>query len=225
MSPALRHKQQYTGAVTVAPESATPETTSKIYGEDKFSQLKENLPSVLGMLKSLAGNEERTPYKKQLITQYKELAQHIMNSCEDWGRQDVLAYWLIWRLDVEGFAAVQPEMYEGIQRGLTTPVNYNRDWQTLYLTEMEAYYTEIAKTDKPIDVAPIEQAINDLVEGNMTATPEMKARIYKVYGHTLFETDPQKALLAYEKATLLEPNIGVKRRIEQLKAKLEKNDD
>jgi hypothetical protein len=41
----------------------------------------------------------------------------------------------------------------------------------------------------------------------------------------LFETDPQKALLAYEKATLLEPNIGVKRRIEQLKAKLEKNDD
>ena len=208
---------------SAATEQASPSTASKVYVADKFTQLKDNLPSVLAMLKSLSGNEERTPYKMQLIAQYKELAQHIMNTCEDWGRQDVLAYWLIWRLDVEGFESVQPEMYQGILHGLTTPVNYNRDWQALYLTEMESYYTELAKTDSVINVEPIQQAIDDLATGAMTATPEMKARIFKVYGHVLFESNPALALEAYEKATLLEPNIGVKKRTEQLKAKLEKS--
>ena len=60
MSLALKHKQLYAStAPSAATEQASPSTASKVYVADKFTQLKDNLPSVLAMLKSLSGNEEQ----------------------------------------------------------------------------------------------------------------------------------------------------------------------
>jgi hypothetical protein len=222
MSLAMRHKAKFAGQV--AAKAQLPEQTggneisfaSKVYVSEKFTSLRENLPNVLGMLKSLSGDEERNGYKAQLITQYRELALHIMDVCEDWGRQDVLALWLIWRMDVEGFMSVQADMFEGVLRGLTTPINYNRDWQSVYLTEMESYYTEAAKAGTVETTEPLDAVIECFSDGRITATPELKARIFKVYGHCLAETDPQTALNAYEKAELLDPKIGVKTRKDKI---------
>lgn len=219
MSLAMRHKAKILGeaaATTAAVVIVKPSVNA-----DAFYALRENLPDVLGTLKRLQGDEERTPYKQQLIEQYRDFANHTMTNFENWAGQTVLFWWLLWRMDVEGFTAVNDDFIKAIQHGLTTAESVGRDFAALYLTEMEDHYTEAWKLGDVDDISVVETAIEMIESGEIAATPVLKARVYKLYGHLVKKRDPETGLKAYLKAQELGgENIGVKKVVAELEKQL-----
>lgn len=217
MSLALRYKAR------VAADAQAPSATTekKSVNTDSFYVLRENLPDVLGTLKRLQGDEERIPYKQQLIEQYREFATHTMANFDNWSGQTALFWWLLWRMDVEGFEAVNADFVKGVQHGLTTAESISRDFASLYLTELEEHFTKLWKQGEVEDISVVETAIEMIESGEIAATPVMKARIYKLYGHLVKKRDPETGLRAYLKAQELGgENIGVKKVVAELKEQL-----
>lgn len=188
---------------------------------DKFAELKANLANELITLKAANGDEERTPYKKELIEKYRPFAESLMEFA-DWGNLDVLFWWLMWRLDVEGFEAVQPEWFRGTERGLNCPLPFKRDWQTMYVDELFNYTKREFEADQPFERNFMMIAIAEIESGLLVINAPLKSKLYKLSGqiHQKLGQD-ENALSDYEKALNYDEQVGVKTVIKELKAKLE----
>ncbi|MBN2605993.1 MAG: hypothetical protein JXR47_01520 [Thiotrichales bacterium] len=233
---ALRHKQRVLDAQKQQKESKPAQSNhAPVYAQkmpgmslaksNELSGLKLQLENDLITLKQLSGDEEKAPFKKELIEKFRPLCEIYLQTYQTWAHLDVLFWWLLWRNDVEGFAAVQQTWYEAIEKGLTTPVKFNRDWQTMYLDEVFKHVDEQLKQDQEPSIEYLDIAMVEIEEGLIATNAPLKAKLYKLHGQALQKIgQDEHALQAYEKALKLDANVGVKTVIKQLKAKVKTND-
>ncbi|MBD3611449.1 MAG: hypothetical protein HUJ13_03355 [Hydrogenovibrio crunogenus] len=187
----------------------------------KLDEVKSQLDGDLMTLSKLNGDEEKTPFKKDLIEKYRALCEQLMQSHQNWARLKVLFWWFMWRLDVEGFEAVQADWYHGIESGLTTPDSFSRDWQTIYLDALHNFAKDNVEnpTDEQLNYLAIATA--ELESGLMVTNAPLKAKLYKVYGQTLEAKGyADQAVNAYKNALELDDKVGVKKVIAQLEKEL-----
>ena len=126
------------------PMGALPEVLQK---------LKDGFEGDRQTLKLLNGDEQRIPFKKELIEKYRPLCEYFIANYDDWARLDCLFWWLMWRSDVESFIDIEPDLYKGVQHGLTTPTQFERDWQTVYSDLVYLYCDENLKADQEMIAA------------------------------------------------------------------------
>lgn len=188
-----------------------------------FATLKESLPSDLTTLKHANGDAERDPFKTELIEKYRAYAQAMMQH-SNWAGQKIIFYWLLWRLDIEGFEAVQPDFYRAIQHGLTTPDEFKRDWQTLYLDTVYKYTNEAFKAKKDFIYDYLEQAVNSLNTGELVTNVPLKSKIFALIGKIEFSAQKfEKAIKHFQTALNLDDGAGVKKLLKQAQEELKKD--
>jgi len=211
MSLALMHKQKMLskkqGQKPVDTAKVVVATTTK---GNLFQKLKENLSNELVTLKHANGAEERDPYKKELIEKYRDYAQELTNF-ESWKDLSVLFWWLMWRLDIDGFIEVQPLLLDGVKRGLTTPVDFNREFLTIYLDEVLVYSKAAFKKGEDFDTQILAQAIEQLNSGDWTTNQPLKAKLYAQHGKILHKNGEfESAAQNYKTALNIDDGVGVK---------------
>lgn len=187
----------------------------------KLDEIKEQLDDDLITLSKLNGDEEKTPFKEELIEKYRSLCESLMESHKNWARLKVLFWWLMWRLDTEGFDAVQTDWYRGTENGLTSPDQFKRDWQTIYLDELNTFAKDNLDklTDDQLNYLSIAAA--ELESGLLVTNAALKAKIYKVYGQALqAKGQKESALAAYKTAFEFDDGVGVKKVITTLEKEL-----
>ncbi len=227
MSIALRHKRKLlatTGAAEIGRDTSTKtDKTGIVSGKagQQFEALKASLSADLETLKLSNGDEERNPFKIELIEKYRSMAETLMASHQNWAGLKSVFYFLMWRLDIEGFEAVQADLFRGIEHGLTTPDSFKRDFQTLYLDQLQEYVAAAMKAEAEFNVDYLQTAIQALSTGNLVTVAPLKAKLYAWYGKVcLMKNEPEQAIKSFETALNLDERVGVKTILKETKAQV-----
>lgn len=228
MSLALAHKKRVLAQQEAQQNKTAPartiNTASNRGPSADFNELKTKLEPDLITLQKLNGDEEKHPFKNNLIEKYRPLCEHLMATHENWARLDVLFWWLMWRNDLNGFESVQADWYQAVEHGLTTPNNFKRDWQTVYLDEMFKYSDSAFKAEQEFNQAFITDALGELELGQLVTNTAVKSKLYKLLGQIQQKAgNDQLALDAFKKASSMDPKIGVKTVIKELEKKVNNN--
>ncbi len=228
MSLALAHKKRVL-AQQAAQQNKTAPVQPQSSSEKRsvpadFNELKAKLDPDLMTMQRLNGDEEKHPFKKDLIEKYRPLCEHLIANYDNWARLDVLFWWLMWRNDLNGFDSVQADWYQAIEHGLTTPNNFKRDWQTVYLDEMFKYSDTAFKAEEDFNQAFITGALSELELGQLVTNTAVKSKLFKLLGQIQQKAgNDQLALDAYKKASSMDPKVGVKTVIKELAKKVQAN--
>lgn len=216
MSIALQHKkrmlanQQSQQTETTVP-AAKQVVIATVASNKAFDQLKDSLEADLITLNRANGDEERDPFKADLIEKYREYAEHLM-TFDSYKDLTVLFYWLMWRLDLEGFAAVQADWLTAVQKGLTSPVKFSRDFVTIYLDELRNYSETAFKAGEEFNDQLLADAIDTLNSGEWAINAALKSKLYVINGKVLHKKGEfESAVKNYETALNLNPKAGVKK--------------
>ena len=219
MNPALKFKQkmlkQQAEKRPEMTEAPAPVTTESL-------ETRQSLAVDLQTLKALNGDEERLPLKEELIEKYRRQAEDLMGKHKNWARLEVVFWWLMWRLDVEGFEAVNQDMIAGIECGLTTPQSFNRDWQTIYLDQVNDYTANALTAGDKFDDSIITNAIKMIQSGDVATNIPLKAKLFANHGKTaMLLNDVETAVKSFKSALALDAKVGVKKLLTEAEKGLE----
>lgn len=184
---------------------------------EALQKLKDGFEGDRQTLKLLSGNEQRDPFKVELIEKYRPLCEYFMQNYEDWARLDCLFWWFIWRSDIEAFIDIEPELYKAVVCGLTAPVKgFERDWQTYYCDMVFLYCDENLKAaqeeGKKWDHSCLIKLVADITNGEIIINVPLKAKIYAAYGKvSMQQGNNQDAIKAFTTALELNEKVGVKK--------------
>lgn len=211
MSLALQHKRAMLAKkqkeASEKPTQAKPSTSKEV----TLVELSESLEADVAAVRSIPDHSQRDDLKIELIEKYRKAANEIMETYQSWKGQMIVFWWLMWRLNTEGFEAIQAEMLKGVEKGLTTADNFNRDWQTIYLDELQNYIADAIKSEKEFDQAWLNDAIERIEKGEIKTNDPLKSKLYVHAGKTAFESGEMgKAKDAFEKALKFNEKAGVK---------------
>jgi len=219
-----QQKQQSTTAFQPVLNSAVS-TGKKPMGAlpEALKKLKDGFDGDRQTLKLLNGDEQRTPFKKELIEKYRPLCEYFMANYDDWARLDCLFWWLIWRSDIETFSEIEGDLYSAVQHGLTTPIKgFERDWQTFYADLVFIHYDENIKVDNNGDGLCLSKLVADIVNGDIIINSPLKAKLFAVYGKVCMRlAQTETAIKAFKMALALNDKVGVKKLLLECEAVLE----
>jgi len=187
---------------------------------DALTKLKESLSADLATLKLANGAEEKAPFKATLIEKYQPLVESLMASHQDWANLDVVFWHLMWRLDLEGFEAVREAMLQAIDHGLTTPIDFRRDWPTFYLDTVFVYTNDALKAETEFNPEFIKDAVVKLNAGELVTNAPLKAKLYAINGKAAMKNNEfDQAVKNFEAALSLDDKVGVKKLLSEAKTK------
>ncbi|ODS09734.1 phage terminase small subunit [Vibrio scophthalmi] len=205
--------------------SPTPGSISVGFADKSWDEISHTLKQDLARIKTLAGFEEKTPYKQEMIAKYKPVAEKLMATHENLGGLDLLWWWFLWQIDCGLFTAIHDDFRQAIERGLDAPHGWKSDGQTAFCDFVFEYTLESKKAGIAFEPRFLTSAIESIQAGELAINPALKSKMYRLMGE-LYDAQEDKvnALKFYEMSLVLDPKCGKKGRIKTLKEELENNE-
>ncbi|BBN59322.1 phage terminase small subunit [Hydrogenovibrio marinus] len=225
MSIALAHKrkmrQLQQEAEQKQPESLETGTVEKpVLTQADLAKSSTDLDADLTALRAIPDHKDRDELKKQLIEKYRQPVMEIMKDYGSFAGQKLVFWWIMWRLDVEGFEPVQADMLVGVEKGLTTEEPFSRDFATLYLDSVQDFTAAGMKSGADFDESYLNGAIAMLESGKVITNDAVKSKLYVCHGRLALARDDNKvAIDSLEKALKYNDKAGVKTDLKKAKAK------
>lgn len=206
-------------------QQSQPTTADTLPLQAHQHDLKEQLTSDLAIIKQLDGDQQRLPMKEKLIEKYRKEVETKMREFHNWARQPMIFWWLMWRLDVEGFDSVATAFEKAVEHGLTTPENFERDWQTIYLDQVKLAYEELLKTEQDFDSNLLKKVVDQLTQGDLATNSYLKAKLFALRGKVaMAEKDLTDAKKYFEQALKYNEKSGVKTLLKRVNKELGEQD-
>lgn len=226
----------------VAAVSADTSIAAPTAGASEYELQKARLGVDLRRLSEIQSVERKIELKRELLPQYREWIEGVLAA--DSGAEDViLGYAMIWAIDIGDYAYALPLIEYVLRHDHHLPERFDRTAPTLIVEEIaEAALKllgnaklETVGDDKMAQFAtspPILQRIEEIA-GEFDMPDQVKAKAHKALGlacqragllrpadadgpaggkRAMFEI----ALEHFRRALTLDPNVGVKKRIEAL---------
>ncbi len=168
--------------------------------------------------------EDRKAYKAEAIVKLEAFVMGYVQSTAKY--PNIVAVWfMIWLFDLGDIARAVPlGLHLAKQKIHRMPTRFKSTIDVFicnYVYDWAAKQLEANKSAGPY-LEQVIQAI-ELGELDLTEKPITQGKVYAMYGkHLDALAEDEPALKAYEKAMEINPRAGVKKRIEQLTAKLAK---
>lgn len=168
-------------------------------------------------------SDQRRARKRRLIEKYHQQVRQLMRQ-DSWQNLRLLFYWLLWKLDTtDDFQQIEPLLWQGVERGLTTHGRFNRDWPTFYADTLrdwaEKHFAE--HHDLPDWFL---QRLDELERH--TINPAAASKLHKLAGHLLEARGrPHEALRHYQRAQQLNERAGCKQHIRRLQERLNRKQE
>lgn len=168
-------------------------------------------------LKAIQSTEAKIELKKQLVPEYKDWIQGVLNA--DTNQQDnVFMNLLVWTLDIAELEQALPMAAHAIKHGLIPSDQYKRTTATLIAEEVANKALKMLSDGQSVEPKLLLQYIELLSTQDMP--DQVKAKLHKAMGIALENIDLESAVDHLKRAYQLDENSGVKKLIEQFERKL-----
>ncbi|MEL0621780.1 phage terminase small subunit [Marinomonas arenicola] len=164
--------------------------------------------------------EDRKPYKAEAVVKLEAFVTGYVQSAAKY--PNIVAVWImIWLFDLGDIARAMPlALYLAAQKIQKMPTRFNSNIEAFICDQLYDWAAAQLKANK--SAGPyLEQLIN-IIESEKWQLPDVvHGKMYAMYGkHLDAIAEDEAALKAYETAMDINSRAGVKKRIEQLRAKL-----
>lgn len=184
--------------------------TARISLEEKpWDEVQHILKTDLEYSRTLAGSQEKIPFKKELIKKYTPLVEKLLKSHESLEGLDVVWWFYQWQVDCGLLPLIHDKFKRAVLKGLNTPNNWKSNGQTAYCDIIFKYSHEAHKTKKAFNAQFLGAAVADLAEGTLATNAPLKVKMFRLAGDLLLEAGESKdALALYEVVMAIDPEKG-----------------
>lgn len=184
-----------------------------------WSEMQHKLKLDLEYARTLAGSEEKIPFKLELIKKYKPHVMDLLQTHENLEGLDVIWWWYQWQIDCGQFEEFHDAFKALILRGLETPRGWRSNGQTAYCDIVFQYSHQAHKASKPCNHQYLMDAVQDLLSGSLATNAPLKVKMFRLVGDW-FESEGRQAeaLALFERVMMIDPkNGGRKTKVKELK--------
>lgn len=187
-----------------------------------WEDIQASLKQDLSFLKTLAGHQEKAPFKQELVNKYRDVVTHLLAEHDNLAGLDLVWWFYQWQVDLGLLLEVHDDFRAAIDRGLETPVKYKSDAQTAYCDIVFQYSHKADKNDELFDQDFLIDAVQDIQEGKLATNAPLKVKMFRLVGDWYFASEEkQKALTLFEQVMALDPKKGGRKtKLTQLKEEL-----
>lgn len=212
-SPAQNHYLRVSAArVTAAAADAEEPIVATAY-EQQLMQLRQDSQA----LKQIQSVEKKADAKREMLPKYAAWVDGVLSSGRG-TQDDVLMTVLVWRIDAGDYAGAIEIAAHAVEHGLKLPEPYTRTTACVVVEEFADMARKARANDGKVDLDSLLAVARITEKEDMP--DQVRAKLQKEIGLAQFETAPQRALDALKRAIELDQNVGVKKDIERLDAKL-----
>ncbi|MDO4658330.1 phage terminase small subunit [Kingella sp. (in: b-proteobacteria)] len=211
VSPAQRHRLAHEALVAAHNQSDPSELTA-------YQQLQQQYIADKTLLKNLASMQDKLAYKAQALPKYQDWLNSVLQSGQAHPNDTLTPNLLIWQIDCGQLGEAMPLAQFAMEHNLQSSDEYQRNLPTIIV---EQYAEQISQ-----GAAIALEHLNTLVrwatekhnnQHTYNIPDAVRAKLLKIAGEQLEDSDPQAALALYQQALGYNDKVGVKKQIEALR--------
>jgi hypothetical protein len=235
MSPVRAHRQRALAAALSA-STASPATPLSSAAASEYELQRARLGVDLRRLKEIQSIEKKIELKRDLLPAYRDWIEGVL-AADTGAQDDILVQMMIWTIDTGDFAAALPLCRYVVDNELDLPDRFDRTAPTLICEEIADAALKSIGQGETFDLAVL-KAVDDMVEGE-DIFDQVRAKLEKAMGLLLLAQGEaiapgadgpagakravlENARLRLRRALELDPNAGVKKKLEQLDREIAK---
>ncbi|WP_083962803.1 phage terminase small subunit [Vibrio litoralis] len=190
--------------------------------DNSWSEMQHKLKMDLEYARTLAGSEDKIPFKLELIKKYKPHVMALLQTHENLEGLDVIWWWYQWQIDCGQFEEFHDSFKALILRGLDTPRGWKSNGETAYCDIVFQYSHKAHKAKTPFNRQYLMDAVQDLLSGAIATNAPLKVKMFRLVGDW-FESEGKQAeaLALFERVMMIDPNKGGRKtKVNELKEAL-----
>ena len=195
--------------------------------EDKpWDEIQNSLKLDLEYVRTLAGSQEKSPFKVTLIEKYRALVNRLLESHQDLQGLDVIWWFYQWQIDVGLLVDVHDAFKALVLKGLNSPQGWRSNGQTAYCDIIFKYCNDAVAKKQVFNLQYLADTVTDLMAGRLATNAPLKVKLYRLSGDMLASTgNIKEALLLYNTVMRIEPKTGGRKtKIKELEALIDKDE-
>ena len=199
------------GDLSVGDHNAKSETkTARVGIEDKpWDEIQNSLKLDLEYVRTLAGSQEKSPFKVTLIEKYRALVNRLLESHQDLQGLDVIWWFYQWQIDVGLLVDVHDAFKALVLKGLNSPQGWRSNGQTAYCDIIFKYCNDAVAKKQVFNLQYLADTVTDLMAGRLATNAPLKVKLYRLSGDMLASTgNIKEALSLYNTVMRIEPKNG-----------------
>ncbi|WP_375751610.1 phage terminase small subunit [Vibrio sp. HN007] len=197
-------------------------TTASTLTDKPWDETQNVLKQDLAYLRTLAGSEEKDPYKQELVNKYQPLVAKLLTTHSNLGGLDVIWWFYQWQVDLGNLNEVHDCFRAAIDMGLETPNSWKSNGQTAFCDIVFKYSHTADKEGKEFIREYLQKAVLDLLEGKLATNAPLKVKMFRLVGDWHYEKgETEKAYILFEQVMALDPSKGGRKtKLNELKEEL-----
>lgn len=224
-------QSQPTAELTDVSGKAMPDTSPnktanskpRVMLEDKpWDEVQHALKMDLEYARTLAGSQEKVPFKQTLIDKYQVVVARLVATREDLAGLDIVWWYYQWKIDCGLLSEVHDEFKALVLKGLNTPQGWSSNGQTAYCDIIFKYSNACHKAEVAFNADYLMALSKDLVTGSLATNAAVKVKVFKLAGDLLLNAGHTADALNHFKLVMaIDPNGGGrKKKIKELEESL-----
>lgn len=208
--------------VDVAESVAQGLTASLIIADKPWEETQLMLKKDLEYVRTLAGSQEKDPYKEELVNKYRPVVEKLLDSHSNLENLDVIWWFYQWQIDLGKLPEVHDQLREAIDKGLETPKSWKANGQTTYCDIVFRYAFKAHEQKQEFNRDYLIQAVRDLQQGKLATNAPLKVKMFRLVGDWYYEDgEKEQAYTMFDAVMKLDPNKGGRKtKINELKEEL-----
>lgn len=191
------------------------------FDDKPWDEQQHELSRDIEYARTLAGSQEKTPFKKELVKKYSNIVQRLLSTHDDLDGLDVVWWYYQWQVDVGLLPLVYDDFHAAVQRGLSSPKNWKSNGQTAFCDIIFKYTDAAYKEERPLNAQYLFDAVENIVKGTFAVNVPLKVKVFRLAGDLLVRYGSKEdALVLFEQVMAIDPKGGCKNKIKTIKEEL-----
>lgn len=211
-------KPQVEVAETLASEIPLRQVITDKPWEETQAMLKQDLE----YLRTLAGSQEKDPFKAQLVEKYRPVVEQLLTTHDNLDNLDVIWWFYQWQVDLGLLTEIHDQLRAAIDKGLETPNSWKVNGQTGYCDIVFKYSFKANEQKQEFNREYLIQAVSDLQQGKLATNAPLKVKMFRLVGDWHYENgEKEQAYTMFDAVMKLDPNKGGRKtKLNELKDEL-----
>lgn len=184
--------------------------TPRLAIEDKpWNEIQHALKMDIEYTRTLAGSQEKVPFKLELIKKYTSVVDGLLKSRDNFDGLDVVWWYFQWQVDCGALTDIHDAFKHCVLNGLDSPKGWSSNGQTAYLDIIRKYSDAAYKSGTPFNTQYLIDAVRDISNGTLATNAPLKVKLFRLAGDLLLDAgDKDNALLLFEAVMAIDPKKG-----------------
>ncbi|MUK93758.1 hypothetical protein GNP80_15105 [Aliivibrio fischeri] len=187
-----------------------------------WDEVQHTLKMDLEYARTLAGSEEKVPFKQELIKKYASTVKHFLDTRHNFEGLDVVWWYFQWQVDCGALTDIHDTFKHCVLHGLNSPKGWKSNGHTAYLDIIRKYSDTAYKAGIPFNTKYLMEAVQDITSGKLTTNAPLKVKLFRLAGDLQLDAGKsEEALALFNVVMMIDPKKGGRiTKIKELKEEL-----